>query len=73
MDSKRLGMTIEEMEYEIECMRAWDKYLKRVLGKEHYDMLCNEFALLKCCEWLEDKRVDSNPFREAMDKTRRAD
>lgn len=73
MVSKRLGMTIEEMEYEIEFMRAWDEYLKRVLGVEHYDMLSHELVLSECCKWLEDKGVDSKPFRDMMDKTRRAD
>lgn len=43
--SKKLNMTLEQMENEIVTMRAFDKWLNGVaFNKEDYDKLCMEFV-----------------------------
>ena len=43
--SKKLNMTLEQMENEIEMMRAFDKWLLEVaFGKQQYARICKEFA-----------------------------
>lgn len=43
--SKKLNMTLEQMENEIVTMRAFDKWLNGVaFTKEDYNKLCMEFA-----------------------------
>lgn len=63
--SEKLGMTIEQMEHEIEVMRKFDKYLKDNL--EGYPMIVHQFALEESCGLLESVGVDSSEFRSMMD------
>lgn len=65
--SPKLGMSLWQMEQEVEFMRQWDTYIKDSIGKVQYDLLSHQFCLEHSCEWLERNGVDSQEFRDAMD------
>lgn len=65
MFSGKLGMTLEQMENEIETMRKFDKYLQEHIAG--YSLICHQFALEQSADWLESMGVDSCEFIKRMD------
>lgn len=53
-----LGMNEEQAVYEIEFMRAFDKFLLEELGADNYGQLCLKFSKIKAEEEL---RAAGNP------------
>ena len=53
-----LGMSEEQAVYEIEFMRAFDKFLLEELGADNYGQLCLKFSRIKAEEEL---RAAGNP------------
>lgn len=53
-----LGMSEEQAAYEIEFMRAFDKFLLEELGADNYGQLCLKFSRIKAEEEL---RAAGNP------------
>lgn len=46
----KLGMTTEQMEYEIRFMREWDAHLREYIGDEIYQQLANAFTKKKALQ-----------------------
>lgn len=65
--SKKLEMSLEQMEQEILFMRAWDKYVAESLGTDQYNFLCHNFALAESSKWIESQGGDSEEFRKMME------
>lgn len=67
----RLGMTEEQMIYEIEFMRAWDEYLHNRIPDE-YDFYSLQFAEEKARQTLKGMGANDDEVEDAVNRTNKA-
>lgn len=65
--SEKLGMTLEEMEGEIEFMREWDRWMRSKIGAQDYDRLAAAFSREKATTELRKLGATENEAEKICD------